>query len=212
MSPDTDSPCGLSVPGERHRPLAGGLRRTTRFAHKSVRCTQTGCGESEVGSALRAPPDLLRSSPPAKRPRPDPPPPAARAAVWFSVEGVKTVRRSAIGMDGPPWATQSVTSSSRQAAESASGLSKSIFLMIHVEQRQCHGTRARRWSGRRLVQRIRCVPVPETIDSQGHRGGQAGPSPGSGRAAESLGTRPAHAPESCKAHVSEKPQRCNSAS
>ena len=27
VSPDTDSPCGLSVPGERHRPLAGGLAR-----------------------------------------------------------------------------------------------------------------------------------------------------------------------------------------
>ena len=59
--------------------LAGRARRTTLFAPsthsvRSVRCVQTMRGESEVGSApLRyAPPVPLRSSPPARRPRPTP--------------------------------------------------------------------------------------------------------------------------------------------
>ena len=69
VSPDTDSPCGLSVPGERHRPLAGGLCGRTHFTH-CVRFVQTGGRESDVGSGLRPPPRLLRSSPPASCPRP----------------------------------------------------------------------------------------------------------------------------------------------
>ena len=39
-----------------------------------VRCAQTGGGESEGGSALRAPPVLLRASPPTRRPHPTPHP------------------------------------------------------------------------------------------------------------------------------------------
>ena len=59
--------------------LAGRARRTTHCAPcthsvRSVRFVQTMRGESEGGSALRAPPVLLRSSPPTRRPRPTPHP------------------------------------------------------------------------------------------------------------------------------------------
>ena len=87
--------------------LAGRARRTTHCAPcthsvRSVRFVQTMRGESEGGSALRAPPAPLRSSPPTRRPHPTPHPlPAGSGGSEVQGRGAGC-RSSSAFLDPPP--------------------------------------------------------------------------------------------------------------
>ena len=80
VAPGDGAGCRTRAPGGRSplrsdcaAVLAGAARGRTHFTH-CVRFVQTGGRESDVGSGLRPPPRLLRSSPPTSCPRPTPHP------------------------------------------------------------------------------------------------------------------------------------------